>query len=329
MASRSRSDTLPIPRPRTPKLKLEKPEPTNVTEFRHALEYACAIGDLDLATSLEGLWKANSLETSAGRSLPLADSSSTSEPVPIAAPSSEDYTWALEAAAQHGKPATVSWLLSLGAKVKRTTARFAVQGASTQVLDLLFESGQLEANVRDERGNPILRHVVHSPDLIRWFLAHGADVNLADSRGKGGTALSTAIFTGADHECITLLMDEGKADLQRGGLLHAAAGRGEISMLKWLVEEKGIPIDQRQNEDNTAEGHSINGNATDDSTRVRKGSGSPLHNAAQRGKLGAVKYLLAKGADPTIKDEEQETPAQLARFKGFDAVAEVLDSAVR
>ncbi|KAI9656153.1 MAG: hypothetical protein M1831_004724 [Alyxoria varia] len=326
MTSRSRSDTLPIARPRSPKLKLEKPEPTNVTEFRHALEYACAIGDLDLATSLAGLWRANSSEASPGRSLPLADSTSTSEPVCIAAPTSEDYTWALEAAAQHGKPATISWLLSHGATVKRTTARCAVQGASTEVLDLLHESGQFDPNARDERGSPLLRHVVHNPDLIRWFLAHGTDVNLADSRGKGGTALSTAIFTGANRECIMLLVDEGKADLQRGGLLHAAAGRGEVCMLQWLVEGKGISVNQRQNEENTSDGHAVNGDATDDSARVRKGSGTPLHNAAQRGKLEAVKYLLGQGADPTIEDEEEDTPAELARFKGHNEVAEVLES---
>ncbi|MEJ0045334.1 MAG: ankyrin repeat domain-containing protein [Rhodospirillales bacterium] len=52
---------------------------------------------------------------------------------------------------------------------------------------------------------------------------------------------------------------------------------------------------------------------------------TPLHIAASRGNLPAIEMLLAKGADKSAKMDSGQRPADLARERGFPAVADALD----
>ena len=52
-----------------------------------------------------------------------------------------------------------------------------------------------------------------------------------------------------------------------------------------------------------------------------------MHAAAANGHLSIVKLLLKKRANPSVRDQNGRTPAELARNAGHVAVADYLDSA--
>ena len=52
-----------------------------------------------------------------------------------------------------------------------------------------------------------------------------------------------------------------------------------------------------------------------------------LHHAAEAGSVGSARELLAAGANPGEMNGEGWTPAQVARARGFESVAVVIDSA--
>jgi ankyrin repeat protein len=55
---------------------------------------------------------------------------------------------------------------------------------------------------------------------------------------------------------------------------------------------------------------------------------TPLHLAADRGYVTLVEALLSKGADPSVKDSDDFTAAELARIAGHDEVGAILDKAM-
>jgi ankyrin repeat protein len=58
---------------------------------------------------------------------------------------------------------------------------------------------------------------------------------------------------------------------------------------------------------------------------VQQGGATPLHEAAFRGNASLVRLLLRHGADPDARDSEGKRPVDLARDRGLDAVAALLD----
>ncbi|KAJ7125673.1 ankyrin repeat-containing domain protein [Mycena crocata] len=53
---------------------------------------------------------------------------------------------------------------------------------------------------------------------------------------------------------------------------------------------------------------------------------TPLHLAADRGHFSVVKFLLERGADRTIKDEDDLCAAELAQAAGHDRIVQLLES---
>ena len=51
---------------------------------------------------------------------------------------------------------------------------------------------------------------------------------------------------------------------------------------------------------------------------------TPLMEAAIQGQAGAVSWLLDQGADPSLKDNDGNTAADLAKSQGHDAVVRLL-----
>jgi Ankyrin repeats (many copies) len=54
---------------------------------------------------------------------------------------------------------------------------------------------------------------------------------------------------------------------------------------------------------------------------------TPLHAAAGMGHAEAVRFLLASGADRTLRNVWGSTPAGTARYFGHDTVARLIESA--
>jgi ankyrin repeat protein len=70
---------------------------------------------------------------------------------------------------------------------------------------------------------------------------------------------------------------------------HRYAPSGMLAAVKYLVEELHADVNARDNEGNTA-----------------------LHNAAARGDVDMIKYLVSKGADVTVVNREGKTTADMA-----------------
>lgn len=90
-------------------------------------------------------------------------------------------------------------------------------------------------------------------------------------------------------EVMPLLVERGArvdADPYRGTPLIWAAAKGRIAAAKWLIAH-GADVNQRATFGGPSHGQGV----------------TALHLAAQSGKLEVVKFLLERGADPTIKDE--------------------------
>jgi ankyrin repeat protein len=130
-------------------------------------------------------------------------------------------------------------------------------------------------------------------DTVNLLLNHGADIDKADNEGY--TPLSKACEGG--HLVVT----------QR--LLKAGAS---VQSRTWWDD---LPIHLASR--NMNHGHQIveallKHNA--DPAVVSSGSGTPLHNACNRGSLQTVKTLLAAGADIDALGENSDTPSMEALY---------------
>ena len=54
------------------------------------------------------------------------------------------------------------------------------------------------------------------------------------------------------------------------------------------------------------------------------GLGTPLHKAAESGRLNVVKHLVRRGADPLIPDARRQTALELAESNGHSELVEYL-----
>jgi ankyrin repeat protein len=137
-----------------------------------------------------------------------------------------------------------------------------------------------------------------------------ADPALVESRSPDGfTALHLAVFFG-HPETARLLIEAGANVSARttnaldNQPLHAAtAGNRTDARLAavQLLLDAGAPVNERQS-----------------------GGFTPVMSAAQNGDAPVLDLLLARGADPTLKDDEGRSAADHARTAGHETLAERL-----
>ncbi|OCH94767.1 ankyrin [Obba rivulosa] len=60
--------------------------------------------------------------------------------------------------------------------------------------------------------------------------------------------------------------------------------------------------------------------------RLDENGYTPLHLACDRGHLAVVRLLLSEGADKDVKDADDMTAIELARFSGHDDIVQLLES---
>jgi ankyrin repeat protein len=143
-------------------------------------------------------------------------------------------------------------------------------------------------------------------DRIKEFLHDAAAIN---SHSKDGfTALHFACFFG-QPEAARLLIESGAAvdavaaNPMRVMPLHSAASARNLEAARLLLEH-GAPgiVNARQ-----------------------QGGWVPLHAAAQNGDRPMVELLLKHRADPKLANDEGKTSAMVAREKGHEEIATLLE----
>ena len=190
----------------------------------------------------------------------------------------------LHEAAAKGKYEIVKLLLKHGADPSKKnrdghTPLDLVKEGDQDVVDLL-------------RGDSALLDAAKKGNLSRvQKLLTPENINCRDSAGRNSTPLHLA--AGYNNlEVAEYLLEQG-ADVNaqdKGGLipLHNASSYGHLDIAALLIKYQTIV------------------NATD------KWGFTPLHEAAQKGRTQLCALLLAHGADPTLKNQEGQTPLSLS-----------------
>lgn len=215
------------------------------------------------------------------------------------------------------------------ASVDETQRLFdAVQrGAANEVSELLREDASLLEAERE--GVSALRVAVYHGHLAvaRIFVERGARLDVFDASAIGETArlsqllaedrslanafaadgftpLGLASFFAHPAAVRVLLANGAEVNLpscnaQRVAPIHSAVAGGEVEIVRDLLA-------------NGADVH------------AREGGFMPLHGAAAEGNAEMVQLLLAHGADPNAQSDTGKTPADLARDRGHETVADLL-----
>ncbi|XP_061782623.1 poly [ADP-ribose] polymerase tankyrase-1-like [Nerophis lumbriciformis] len=190
----------------------------------------------------------------------------------------------LHEAAAKGKYEICKLLLKHGADPTKknrdgNTPLDLVKDGDTDIQDLL-------------RGDAALLDAAKKGCLARvQKLCSPDNINCRDTQGRNSTPLHLA--AGYNNlEVAEYLLEHG-ADVNaqdKGGLipLHNAASYGHVDIAALLIKYKTCV------------------NATD------KWAFTPLHEAAQKGRTQLCALLLSHGADPTMKNQEGQTPLDLA-----------------
>jgi uncharacterized protein len=138
-------------------------------------------------------------------------------------------------------------------------------------------------------------------DAMKLLVAHGADPNLPTIKGAGRprTAdverdvrdVSTAPPIPVGGPGIPPLVAAAGSGYGEGFAAnsHRFAPAGMLAAVRYLVEELGADVNAKDHEGNTA-----------------------LHNAAARGDVAMIKYLVSKGADVRVVNREGKTTADMA-----------------
>ena len=189
----------------------------------------------------------------------------------------------LHEASAKGKYEIVKLLLKHGADPTKKnrdghTPIDLVKEGDQDVLDLL-------------RGDPALLDAAKKGNLARvQKLLSPENINCRDSQGRNSTPLHLA--AGYNNLEVAEFLLENGADVNaqdKGGLipLHNASSYGHLDIAALLIRFSTVV------------------NATD------KWGFTPLHEAAQKGRTQLCALLLAHGADPTLKNQEGQTPLDL------------------
>ncbi|KAK0248849.1 hypothetical protein B0A54_12768 [Friedmanniomyces endolithicus] len=217
---------------------------------------------------------------------------------------------ALMFAVDYGRKDVVEYLLSEGLTVHTTHVKVATINKDAAVLELLFTHGWDINTPIEWCVPPALAFAVEDPALVDWFLANGADPNarcLLDI-----TPLSAAVEF-ASLPTIQRLVDQ-EGSVACGQLMHYALRRksdDRIQAMEFLLRQPSLPPTRKlmyEDEPWWFESQKF------------FGLGTPLHDAATGGDLDAVRFLIAKGSDPTNKDSLGKLAIEKAHKHGHDSV---------
>jgi ankyrin repeat-rich membrane spanning protein len=147
--------------------------------------------------------------------------------------------------------------------------------------------------------------------MVQYLLQHHADANIAPMDVPPIYDIKCPLHVAISHGSIPMvneLLAAGADPNLHKGTLWLAAGKGNIEMVRRLLEIETLDIDGFACEAwNYAE---VNGTA--------------LHNVALKGHADVLKLLLEEGADPNVRTNYLGTPLDVAIKNHHQSCVDVL-----
>ncbi|KAJ6155150.1 hypothetical protein N7470_005716 [Penicillium chermesinum] len=202
-------------------------------------------------------------------------------------------------------------LLDRGLPMDPLYALEAVKVKGKKALEVFLQNGWNINEPISELKPPVLGNAISDEEMAAWLLDHGADPNRQCVIDL--TPLSLAVES-APISVIQLMLSRG-GDTRKGQLLHHAIERhsDNIAVLS-LVVEKGAAINSTMYE----------GHYPSRALFSFMNLGTPLHKAVELGKVDVVRYLVSKGANPSIQDAKGRTALEYARMLNQSEVIQAL-----
>ncbi|KAF2120141.1 ankyrin repeat-containing domain protein [Lophiotrema nucula] len=210
---------------------------------------------------------------------------------------------ALNYAVRKGSIDIVRTLQQCGARLTYLTFQDAIERGNVALFATFMDYGWNIDSTEFEY--PAVANTVSHPDLLRWLLEKGANPNTRSTRALGSCGPKITPLSCAALEPETLGLEillEYGASMDNEALFHAIDRHmsGTIAHLKILLDH----------------GADIN--------HWTRRWGAPLHFAVRCNTEDKLKYLLDRGADPTIRDLVGRTPAEVALADGKHNLYEIL-----
>ena len=210
-----------------------------------------------------------------------------------------------------------------------------------EMVKLLIANG-VKINTKDGGGRSPLHYasMLGHQGVVELLITAGADVNMIDDAGNTPLHLSTQMGHQIVSESLITKGANVNAKLLRGDSpLHLAAARGRTAAVELLLA-RGADVNARNSSGKTplyfiterrqtVIGHwdvmnlliayKANISARDNTYEF-----TPLHQAAEKGRLPIARLLIARGADVNAKDRWGSTPLHRAAYGHNRAMAELL-----
>jgi ankyrin repeat protein len=231
----------------------------------------------------------------------------------------------------------VRWLLEIGADpTKRNYDGLtpfqvaATRNKDLEILDLLLEYEDVDINDGGQSGYTLLHWAMATSNVTaaRFLLSKGANPNVADR--NGATPLHVAACCASTTDVIKLILETKKVDINvrdkngQTALLYAVRGN-RVDNVDYLLENGADPAIHDENGDTPV--HLAAAAVNKDSAILdlllvtekkidideRNNAGmTALHMAFRESNFNAARFLLSKGANPNVADENGLTPLHLA-----------------